>query len=70
MQISHVINYDMPDTAEAYTHRIGRTGRMANHGMALSLVTSADLPMIRRIERILGQPLKRQRVEGINLSTN
>jgi ATP-dependent RNA helicase RhlE len=66
MQISHVINYDMPDTAEAYTHRIGRTGRMANHGMALSLVTSEDLPMIRRIERILGQPLKRQRVDVFN----
>ena len=36
-QISHVINFDMPDTADAYTHRIGRTGRMARQGTALTL---------------------------------
>ena len=61
-QISHVINYDMPDTAEAYTHRIGRTGRMARLGTALSLVTQDDLPMIRRIERLLGKPLEQRRL--------
>jgi ATP-dependent RNA helicase RhlE len=59
-QISHVINYDMPDTPEAYTHRIGRTGRMTRRGAALSLVTHEDLPMIRRIERVLGRPIDRQ----------
>ena len=59
-QISHVINYDMPDTPEAYTHRIGRTGRMTRRGAALSLVTHEDLPMIRRIERVLGRPIERQ----------
>ena len=37
-EISHVINFDMPDTADAYTHRIGRTGRMARAGTALTLV--------------------------------
>ncbi len=36
-KISHVINFDMPDTAEAYTHRIGRTGRMENTGIALNI---------------------------------
>ena len=41
-QISHVINYDMPDTADAYTHRIGRTGRMARRGAAVSLVTREE----------------------------
>ncbi|HEX9092105.1 MAG TPA: DEAD/DEAH box helicase, partial [Anaerolineales bacterium] len=51
-QISHVINFDMPDTADAYTHRIGRTGRMSRQGTALTLVTKDDLPMIRTIERL------------------
>lgn len=58
-QITHVINYDLPDTAEAYTHRIGRTGRMERLGMAISLVTREDKPMVRTIERLLGSPLER-----------
>jgi len=60
-QISHVINYDLPETAEAYTHRIGRTGRMARLGTALSLVTPDDLPMVRKIERLLGSSLERRK---------
>jgi ATP-dependent RNA helicase RhlE len=63
-QISHVINYDMPDTAIAYTHRIGRTGRMANLGIALSLATQEDLPKIRTIEQLLGRSLKRYKLAG------
>jgi ATP-dependent RNA helicase RhlE len=63
--ISHVINYDMPDTAIAYTHRIGRTGRMMNLGDALSLATQADLPMVRTIERLLGRSLERRRLAGV-----
>jgi ATP-dependent RNA helicase RhlE len=62
--ISHVINYDIPDTADAYTHRIGRTGRMAQLGTALTLVTQDDLPMIRTIERLLGRPLERRKMTG------
>jgi ATP-dependent RNA helicase RhlE len=61
-QISHVINFDMPDTAEAYTHRIGRTGRMSRLGPALTLVTQEDLPMLRAIERVIGRSLERQAV--------
>jgi ATP-dependent RNA helicase RhlE len=57
-QVSHVINFDLPDTAEAYTHRTGRTGRMQRLGEALSLVTQEDLPMVRTIERLMGRPLK------------
>ena len=53
--ISHVINYDMPDTAEAYTHRIGRTGRAAHTGDAFTLVTDEDDEMVRAIERVLGE---------------
>jgi len=63
-QISHVINYDMPDTAVAYTHRIGRTGRMSRVGTALSLATQEDLPMVRTIERLLGHPLQRHKLAG------
>ncbi len=58
--ISHVINYDMPDTADAYIHRIGRTGRAQRTGDAFTLVTPEDNDMIRSLERIMGQPLKRE----------
>ena len=63
-RISHVINYDMPDTAIAYTHRIGRTGRMTKLGTALTLATQDDLPMVRTIERLLGHSLERQKLAG------
>jgi ATP-dependent RNA helicase RhlE len=60
-KITHVINYDMPDTAVAYTHRIGRTGRMAKLGTALSFATQDDLSKVRTIERLLGYSLERRR---------
>jgi ATP-dependent RNA helicase RhlE len=65
-QISHVINYDMPDTADAYTHRIGRTGRMARTGTALSFVTQDDLAILRTIERLFSRPLERRQVAGLS----
>ena len=58
--ITHVINYDMPDTADAYIHRIGRTGRAHRSGDAFTLVTPEDNDMIRTLERIMGGPLKRE----------
>ena len=58
-QISHVINYDMPDTADAYTHRIGRTGRNAKTGDAFTFITSEDEDMVRSIERVLRAKVKR-----------
>ncbi|MBI5490754.1 MAG: DEAD/DEAH box helicase [Deltaproteobacteria bacterium] len=64
--ISHVINYDMPDTADAYTHRIGRTGRAAKTGDALTLVTPDDTDMVRAIERVLGAPIERRTLEGFD----
>lgn len=60
--ISHVINYDMPDTTEAYTHRIGRTGRAARTGDALTLVCSEDHEMLRSIERVLKAPIEKRRL--------
>jgi ATP-dependent RNA helicase RhlE len=64
--ISHVINYDMPDTADAYIHRIGRTGRAQRTGDAFTLVTPDDNDMIRALERIMGAPLKRETLEGFD----
>ena len=64
--ISHVINYDMPDTADAYIHRIGRTGRAERTGDAFTLVTGEDSDMIRILERIMGSPLKREMLEGFD----
>ena len=58
--ISHVINFDMPDTADAYIHRIGRTGRAQRTGDAFTLVTPEDKDMIRSLERIMGGPIKRE----------
>lgn len=57
--ISHVINFDMPDTADAYIHRIGRTGRAERTGDAFTLVTPDDDGMIRTLERIMDKPLQR-----------
>ena len=54
-RVSHVINYDVPMTAEAYTHRIGRTGRAQRSGEALTFVTADDDKAVRIIERAVGQ---------------
>jgi ATP-dependent RNA helicase RhlE len=66
IQISHVINYDMPDTADAYTHRIGRTGRNAKTGDAFTFITSEDEDMVRSIERVLHAKVKRCRLSGFD----
>jgi ATP-dependent RNA helicase RhlE len=63
-RVSHVINYDMPNSAETYTHRIGRTGRAERSGEALTFVTSEDGSMVRAIERLLGEALERVSVDG------
>jgi ATP-dependent RNA helicase RhlE len=67
-QISHVINYDIPDTPEAYIHRIGRTGRAARSGDAFTLVTTDDTAMVRTIEKKLNAQIKRRTIEGFDYS--
>lgn len=64
--ISHVINYDIPDTADAYTHRIGRTGRAAKTGDAFTLVTREDDDIVRAIERVMGTKLERRSLPDFN----
>ena len=65
-QISHVINYDMPDTIDAYTHRIGRTGRNAKTGDAFTFITSEDEAMVRSIERVLRAKVMRCTLSGFD----
>jgi ATP-dependent RNA helicase RhlE len=67
-QISHVINYDIPDTCDAYIHRIGRTGRAARTGDAFTLVTGEDTAMVRGIEKVLGAPLERRSLPAFDYS--
>lgn len=64
--ISHVINFDMPDTADAYTHRIGRTGRASKTGEAFTFVTPDDARMIAAIERTLGEAIARRKLPGFD----
>jgi ATP-dependent RNA helicase RhlE len=64
--ISHVINFDMPDTADAYIHRIGRTGRAERSGEAFTLSTPDDRDIIRKIEKIMGQKLRVQTLPDFN----
>lgn len=64
--ISHVINFDMPDTVDAYTHRIGRTGRADQSGEAFTLAVPEDESMIRNIEKLLGQRIERRRLPDFN----
>ncbi len=64
--ISHVINYDIPDCADAYIHRIGRTGRAERSGDALTLVTADDHDTVRDIERALGEPITVRNIEGFD----
>ncbi len=64
--ISHVINYDIPNTVEAYTHRIGRTGRAAKEGDAYTLITQKDVPEVRAIERVLGYKLEQYKFDDFD----
>lgn len=64
--ISHVINFDMPDTVDAYTHRIGRTGRVEQRGEAYTFTGQADEPMVRQIEKVLGTRLERRKLAGFD----
>jgi len=61
-KISHVINFDMPGTADAYTHRIGRTGRIGRSGEAFTFAVRGDGLMIRQIEKTLGTHIERRRL--------
>jgi ATP-dependent RNA helicase RhlE len=67
-RISHVINYDMPSTTDAYTHRIGRTGRATKTGDAFTFVTGEDMGLANSLKRVLGEKLQYQNVDGLTMS--
>ena len=64
--VSHVINYDVPSTPEAYIHRIGRTGRAEHTGEAFTLITGEDNQMVRAINGAVGAPVERRTLEDFN----
>ena len=66
LSISHVINYDMPESTDDYIHRIGRTGRVDKNGKALTFVTNDDAGKIRALEQLLDTPLERMTLPGFD----
>ncbi len=63
--VSHVINYDLPRTADVYLHRIGRTARAGKKGSAVSLVEAHDQPLMERITRYTKEEIKERFVKGM-----
>ena len=61
-EVSHVINFDLPDVAADYVHRVGRTGRAGRSGVAITLVTPQDVPRLRSIESYTRQPIAHTRL--------
>jgi len=67
--ISHVVNYDVPQQAEDYVHRIGRTGRAAATGDAFTFMAPDEIAMVRSIERVIGEPIPRISVPGYDFGS-
>ena len=67
--ISHVINFDVPQQAEDYVHRIGRTGRAASTGDAYTFMCADEIAMVKSIERVIGQAIPRISVQGYDFGT-
>jgi len=65
-EITHVINFDIPDTADAYIHRIGRTGRAQQTGTAYTFASEENAAMVREIEKVLGTQIERRRLPDFN----
>lgn len=65
-QVEYVINYDLPDVAENYVHRIGRTGRGNHKGMAISFCSEEEKPILAQIETYLTKPIKLMQLQTID----
>jgi ATP-dependent RNA helicase RhlE len=64
VELPHVVNFELPNVAEDYVHRIGRTGRAGSMGSAISLVDSEEIQYLRAIEKLIRHPIERATVEG------
>ena len=62
-RLPHVVNYDLPQVPEDYVHRIGRTGRAGEEGIAISLVSHEEKPLLTAIEKLLKHAIPRQTLE-------
>ncbi|WP_093245677.1 DEAD/DEAH box helicase [Psychroflexus halocasei] len=60
--ITHVINYQLPDEIETYTHRSGRTGRAGKEGTSMVIITKSEIRKIRQVERIIGQKFEEKKL--------
>ncbi len=67
--LSHVVNFDLPNEPESYVHRVGRTGRAGESGIAVSLCSPAERPYLQAIEKLTGKKLIRRPVESYGLTT-
>lgn len=67
--VSHVINYNVPEHPEDYVHRIGRTGRAGDEGEAFTLFSPDELSQLQAIERLLGKPIERKKLDGFRYRT-
>ncbi len=67
-RLPHVVNFDMPNVAEDYIHRIGRTGRAGSTGEAISLVMDDEAELLRAIERLLKKVIPVKRIEGFSVA--
>ena len=66
-KLPHVVNYELPNVAEDYVHRIGRTARAGNDGTAISLVCVDELKLLKDIEKLLGQNIRKEFVAGYDV---
>jgi len=68
--VTHVVNFDIPEVPESYMHRIGRTGRADKKGVALAFITKADADSRKSIEELMGRKIQLMKMpEGVELST-
>ena len=65
-EVSHVINFDMPNSVDAYIHRIGRTGRAENVGEAITFTLPEDEYLLRKIEKTLGNSIEQRRLNDFD----
>ncbi|MFJ7683099.1 DEAD/DEAH box helicase [Peribacillus butanolivorans] len=65
--VTHVFNYDVPEDAEIYIHRIGRTGRAGENGLAVTFIATKDLQLLSDIEKGISMKIERRTIEGVKM---